>query len=417
MILTVTIHEPTPAAALEAIRALEITTHDMVELRVDAFGGQPFDVDEFALATPKPLLITNRGGIAVDSPAADLIDVEWPPAVDFDPRRTVLSYHDFEGIPAGLEELVRQMRSFGCAHTKLALTPRNFADNVRLLDILRRNSGLTIFGMGERGLYSRILAPFFGSPLAFVSRDDHPAAPGQLSLERANAIYGERTLIPRNPKVFAVVGNPAGHSLSPTIHNPLFRKRRLPAAYTIASIERFDEITPSFLAGEPCGLSITAPFKQDALRFAESIGAKIADGAARAGAVNTLVNTPRGILADNTDIDAFLVALDAAPRAERATIVGAGGTARAAIVACEQKGLAVDVYNRTPKSLLGQETKPLEQLAGEVVINTLPASVPVRLPKGFLIAAGYPQPAHFDGIQLLKAQAQRQNELFRQVFS
>jgi shikimate 5-dehydrogenase/3-dehydroquinate dehydratase len=415
VILTVTIHEPTPKRALEAIRALDPSTHDMVELRVDAFNGTAIVASAFSAATPHPLLVTNRGGI-VESEDADLIDVEWPPKRRVDRAWTVLSHHDFNGIPDDLETIVETMLSFGCVHTKLALTPRNFADNLRLLDVLRRHHGLTIFGMGERGLYSRVLAPFLGSPLTFVSPDDRAAAPGQLSLERATAIYGDRRL-PHDPNVFAVVGNPAGHSLSPSIHNPLFRQFGLPAAYTIASIERFDEITPSFLNGEPCGLSITAPFKEDALRFAESHGAAIGEFARRAGAANTLVNTPRGIAADNTDVDAFLAALDAAPRTGRIAIAGAGGTARAAIVACEERGIAVDVYNRTPKSLLGQETKPLEQLAGTVIINTLPAGVPLRLPNAFVIAAGYPSAAHFDGIQLLKAQAQRQNEMFRQVFS
>ena len=414
MILAVTIHEPTPALALDAIRALDPRTHDMVELRIDAFSRKRISVREMRAATPHPLLVTNRGGGFVEVKDGEWFDVEWPKRA-LRPDRTVLSHHDFEGVPDDLETIVARMLARRCAHTKLALTPRNFDDNFRLLEILRRHEGLTIFGMGERGLYSRILAPFFGSPLTFVSPDDRPAAPGQLSLERAIEIYGDRNL-PRDPKVFAVVGNPAGHSLSPSIHNPLFRKFKLPAAYTIASIERFDEITPSFLAGEPCGLSVTAPFKEDALEFAESCGATIGNFARRAGAVNTLVNTPRGIVADNTDVDGFLVALEAAPRG-RVAIAGAGGTARAAIVACQERGIAVDVYNRTRTSILGLKTKLLGQIAGDVIINTLPASVKVRLPEAFVIAAGYPQPAHFDGIQLLKAQAQRQNVLFRQVFS
>src|SRR5260370_6289456 len=214
----------------------------MIELRVDAFGGERFDVREFRAATPHPLLVTNRGGV-VEAEDGELIDVEWPPKRDIEPKRTVLSHHAFDGVPENLDSLVRTLLSFGCAHTKLALTPRNFAEHLLLHDVLRRNPGLTIFGMGERGLYSRILAPFFGSPLTFVSRDDRAAAPGQLSLERATAIYGDRNL-PRNPRGFALPGHPARHPRSPPAHNPLFRKFKRPAAYTAASIARFDEITP-----------------------------------------------------------------------------------------------------------------------------------------------------------------------------
>src|SRR5205823_7436097 len=132
--------------------------------------------------------------------------------------------------------------------------------------------------------------------------------------DRALSIYGgaRRRLAGWSaggpPAIFAIAGNPVGHSLSPTIHNPRFRERNLNAAYTIASFPTFAEIAEPFAAGAPfapVGLSITAPFKEEALAFARSIGATIAPNAAEAGSVNTLVKTPNGFLADNTDVDGF----------------------------------------------------------------------------------------------------------------
>src|SRR5207245_10713061 len=130
---------------------------------------------------------------------------------------------DFEGIP-DLQPLIDAMTAFGCAHTKIAVTPQTLRENEELLAAIR--PGLAIFGMGERGLYSRILAPFFGSELFFAGN----VAPGQLSLELAVAIYGDRRGISEPEKIFAIAGNPAGHSLSPSIHNPLFRKAGVSAA-------------------------------------------------------------------------------------------------------------------------------------------------------------------------------------------
>jgi 3-dehydroquinate dehydratase type I len=416
--LVVTIYEKTPEEAIAAIRGLS-SDHDMIEVRLDPCGGGA-DFRALRAATIKPIIVTNRGGKPIDVDAAlgagiDFVDVELGNEIA-QHDRTVLSHHDFEGIPR-FEPLFEEMLECRCAHLKIAVTPRNLRENEMLIDTLRRHHhGLTLFGMGERGLYSRILAPFFGSELAFVSTDDaHSAAPGQLTLERALPIYGDRQL-PTPHKIFAVAGNPAGHSLSPSIHNPLFRQHGLPAAYTIASFETFDEIADAFQEGRIAGLSITSPFKDDALAFAKRAGAGIGPNAREAAAVNTLVHTPDGVIADNTDVDGFELLLRGV-KGKRAAVIGAGGTGRAALVALRRAGMNATVYNRTPKP----DTQPLEKLAGsdaEVIINTLPAGVKVEIPptETYIEAAYGGRRAAGGGRRLLEAQAIRQNELFRKAF-
>ena len=404
----------------DAVRALAARDCDGIELRAET-ALAPLDLAGIRAVTHKPLLLTYRGMrvsddqiVAAIQAGIDLVDVEWREGVDVAQHRqqVVLSHHDYEGVPEDLETLIDTMLARGCAETKLAVTPRNFADNVRLMTALKARPGLTLFGMGERGLYSRMLAPFFGSRLTFVAPNaESCAAPGQFTLDRALTIYFDRHL-PENPRVFAIVGNPAGHSLSPSIHNPLFRQRGVAAAYTIASIERFDEITEAFLKGEPCGLSVTAPFKEDAYRFALDADADVRPYARAAEAVNTLVNTPRGIVADNTDVDGFLALLPA--QVKRVAVIGAGGTARAAIAALRSRGVAFDVFNRSPRTILGLTTHPLSEIAGDLLIDTLPGSVSVELPEGIpVIAAAYER----GGLQLLDQQAKRQNVLFLEVFS
>jgi 3-dehydroquinate dehydratase len=402
--LVVTIFEKTFDAALAAVRQLPEAC-DIVEVRVDAFGGAT-DYGAFRNATAKPLLFTNRGGEPVD-PGFGLIDVEYGRAIEH-PERTVLSLHDFEGVP-DLEKLIPAMLAEKCAHTKIAVTPKTLRENESIVRYLQ--PGLTLFGMGERGLYSRVLAPFFGSELIFVSVDDaHAAAPGQLSLDRALAIYGERPL-PRVTDVFAIVGNPAGQSLSPPIHNALFRKHGVPAAYTIASIESFDEIFDSTLTG----MSVTAPFKDDAFLYARRIEAKIGTNAAEARAVNTIVRTRSQVIADNTDVDGFETLLRDV-KGKRAAVIGAGGTARAARVALERAGFEVKMFNRTER----ERARPLAELKrfdGDVLIDTLPASVRVERPDvPVLIEAAYGPGRGESGLRLLQAQAVRQNALFRKAF-
>lgn len=417
MKLVATVLEATCEAAINAIRAVTLP-HDMIEVRAERFPS--IDLAAIRAATSKPIILTYRN---VRTPPAsrqaldagiDLVDVEWPNRVDV-PERTVLSHHDFDGM-RDVESIMAGMRAVGCRHTKLAATPHSFADNERLLQLLPG----TIIGMGERGLYSRILAPFVGSELAFVAAG-HVAAPGQLTLARALEIYGERPQ--QAQRVFAVVGNPAGHSLSPVIHNGLFRDKGVPAAYTIASIESFDEITSAFLRGNPCGLSVTTPFKEDALR----IDAEVGENARRARAVNTLVNVRGRILADNTDVDGFAMLIAGSTVAGRtdhpstrhteAAVLGAGPTARAALVALEDAKIPTVSYNRANMHTLGK-------FGGDLIINTLPPEAEVAIPRcRTYIEAAYSgesrqvdAESRFTGLDLLHAQAVRQHQLFMKVF-
>jgi shikimate dehydrogenase len=92
------------------------------------------------------------------------------------------------------------------------------------------------------------------------------------------------------------------------------------------------------------GLSVTAPFKLDALARAVS-----ADPLARRlGAANTLTKTPDGWVARNTDVEGFLHPLR--PRltlaGARAAVLGAGGAARAVVAGLDAEGARVTVHAR-----------------------------------------------------------------------
>lgn len=449
MKLIVTILEENAARALSAVRTLD-GEHDGVELRAEALG--TFDLEAFRRAVPGTLILTHRGqhiqeAQLRDAIAAgvDLIDVEYHEGLDRElvrrhAERIVLSHHDYQTMP-DIERIFDRMRSFGAAQTKIAVTPSSFRDNQRLLELMRvAGDGVTLIGMGARGLYSRILAPFFGSALQFVAPDGaKEAAPGQLALSQALQIYGERATLPSHPHLFAVAGNPAAHSLSPAIHNPLFREAGVAAAYAILDTDSLDDVLWPFAAGAklaPIGLSVTAPFKDDAYRFARTRGASVAQNAVEAEAVNTLIRvTDREILADNTDVDGFASILEQidADRRTPVALIGAGATARAALVALRRAGLPVTVYNRSPEraATVRADIEPLENVSsfdGEIIINTLPAGSEVQLslrPGMSYVEAAYgpglderdaiEEVRYIDGIDLLLSQAVRQNELFVQA--
>jgi 3-dehydroquinate dehydratase/shikimate dehydrogenase len=94
------------------------------------------------------------------------------------------------------------------------------------------------------------------------------------------------------------------------------------------------------------GASITAPFKVDMLAQVDEVD----EMAKRVGAVNTLVVRDGRWIGANTDVDGFLTPLTGriALKGARASVLGAGGAARAVAVALGSQGTAVTVCARQP---------------------------------------------------------------------
>ena len=149
---------------------------------------------------------------------------------------------------------------------------------------------------------------------------------------------------PRGRKA-GVLGSPIAHSRSPQLHLAAYRALGL-HDWTYERIECGADELPGVVGGfgpEWVGVSVTMPGKFAALRFAD----ERTDRAELVGSANTLLRTPRGWRADNTDIDGVKGALGAA--SGRAVVSGSGGTAPAAIVALAELGVGdITVVARNP---------------------------------------------------------------------
>ncbi|HYN95232.1 MAG TPA: shikimate dehydrogenase, partial [Pilimelia sp.] len=132
----------------------------------------------------------------------------------------------------------------------------------------------------------------------------------------------------------AVLGKPIAHSLSPVIHNAGYAAAGL-AGWSYTALECAESELADLVAGlgpEWAGLSVTMPCKEVALRVAGTASPV----AAAVGAANTLVRRLDGSWhADNTDVPGMVSVLRAAavPAGAAVTVLGAGGTARAAVAA------------------------------------------------------------------------------------
>jgi len=153
-------------------------------------------------------------------------------------------------------------------------------------------------------------------------------------------------------RLFGVIGDPVTHSLSPLIHRGWMRDLDIDADYVgfhvpgdalACAFETFDRRNVR-------GLNVTLPHKQDVAPMCASRSRLVE----RIGAANTLTRQPDGSWhADNTDHDGFLEDFRAqfgAPlQGARIRVIGAGGAARAVVLALSNTGARVSLANRTPE--------------------------------------------------------------------
>ena len=130
----------------------------------------------------------------------------------------------------------------------------------------------------------------------------------------------------------ALLGDPVAHSVSPAIHAAAFAAAGLEAAYVACRVEarHFSTAVDGLWALGALGANVTIPHKLAAL----GVSASASDDARSVGAANTLVRTPGGWRAENTDVAGFLATLDVdALSGTPGVVLGAGGAARAVVYA------------------------------------------------------------------------------------
>lgn len=285
------------------------------------------------------------------------------------PRRLILSRHDLKSRPSTLmSDLVAMLTEEACDVPKLAWRARTLRDNFEAFELMRASPKPPIvICMGEDGLMSRVLAGKFGAFATFASpRPGAETAAGQVDLETLHQLYRFPSISPKT-RVYGVVGDPVGHSLSPAIHNAAFEAKKYDAVYLPMRVHPGYESFKAFMVEVParpwldiCGLSITAPHKENAFRFVSEQGGMIDPAHRKLGALNTIMLAGPGMAAypyaklvgANTDYEAGAKLLREAFAARgslaglRVSILGAGGVARSFVAMLAEAGAEVTIFNR-----------------------------------------------------------------------
>jgi 3-dehydroquinate dehydratase/shikimate dehydrogenase len=311
----------------------------IVTYRTRAEGGE-FDgsVEEYRRLTGEAY----AAGATVDvEHASGLLD---DPGAFPDRRRVLVSHHAPFGLPEDWRERLAAMRATRARAAKLVVGAAELAPSLHVAQLQRAaGNGAAIFPMGPASAPGRILSALFGSSLVY-GPVEAPTATGQVPLAELLDVYRVQEKRPIEA-LFGILGTDVGGSLSPMLHNALFGSRELPLLYLPLPVSDFRRAHPLELESDPPfrGFSVTHPWKVAAAAIAVP-----SQDVRETGAANTLHRERGRWRADNTDVDGIFDPLADHETGEgrTAVVLGAGGVARAAVVACRRLGYEVTVAAR-----------------------------------------------------------------------
>ncbi len=182
--------------------------------------------------------------------------------------------------------------------------------------------------------------------------------------------------------LFAVLGDPVSHSLSPVMHNTALSEVGYNGVYHAFKVKDIGEAVSGIKALGIRGVSITIPHKVSVIEFLDELD----DTAENIGAVNTVINRHGVLTGYNSDCLGAIKAIleKTAIKDKNVVIIGAGGAARAIGFGIMSQGGRITILNRTAAKgerlarRLGAEFHPISNLKNtgcQILINTTPVGM------------------------------------------
>ncbi len=280
-----------------------------------------------------------------------LIDREFDLALpsDLDPKRIIVSNHNFEGKDWKLPFDLAPANTL-----KLAITVEDAVDAISIWRLLDDGivGGVIPIAMGEAGKWTRILGLAHGAPMTYASLDrGDETAPGQISARDLRDVFRVKELN-KQTDVYGIIAGNTSYSMSPYMHNAAFKHDRMNAVFIPMQVRDLDTFMRRMVASGTRevdlnlrGFSVTNPHKQSIMKYLDSVE----ETAQKIGAVNTVKIEDGKLMGFNTDAHGFIAPLknifgDLADA--RVTVAGIGGAARACVYALKQEGAEVTVLAR-----------------------------------------------------------------------
>jgi len=228
----------------------------------------------------------------------------------------------------------------------------------------------------ERQIYQRLSALNNG-PL----KEDSLHKVVRAVIAAGRSIQGHGDTVDPEP-LYAVIGNPIGHSLSPVMHNSALAHCGLDGCYLAFQVENIAAAVTGIRGLGIRGVSVTIPHKIAVMQYLDEVDPMAVD----IGAVNTVLNRDGYLYGYNSDCIGAVkaIAQKTAIKRKQIAVIGAGGAARAIGFGLQQEGGVVTIVNRTTSRGeklardLGARFMPLadlKELRCHIVVNATPVGM------------------------------------------
>jgi len=335
--------------------------------------------------------------IEVNTPEPLLQKILSTAGAHADRTKVIMSHHDFNGTPSlkSLKDIYGKCIRPGVDIVKIVTFANKQEDNLAVLSLIpysrNKNQKIIAFCMGEQGKTSRITAPMMGSYLSFASLNRGAAsAPGQLTIDEMEQVmkiaagdsYERALSAPSEIQIFGLFGNPVKQSLSPLMHDAALRVMKREGRYLPFCVHDLASAVNGIRGMGIRGISVTIPFKVSIMEHLDEVD----EDAVAIGAVNTVVNQNGRLMGFNTDWIGLVQSLKEAMdiNGKVFAILGAGGTARAAVFGIRREGGIPIIINRSLErgKAMAQELgcsfyllDEINRVTADCLINTTPVGM------------------------------------------
>ena len=301
-------------------------------------------------------------------------------------QRTV-SWHGEAADVVQLQRKLEEISAVPARFYKLVNKAKSISEEFLTLSFLKSldRTNVIAYADGSLGFWNRLVALQLGAPAVCCAVSQGP--PSEPTAARLIDDYGLPEVRPVK-EIFAIIGNPVFHSLSPRLHNASYRAMNYPALFVPLLVDSFAAFWREFVQSKQLdalgfpinGMTVASPHKEEAFLTAKNVSSMVQ----QTQAANILIRNNGWWNADTTDPDVVYAASDrqnVRVRAKRAAVIGCGGAGRAIAAALAESGAGVTLINRGAErgeraaSLLGLPYVPLPDFDAEgydIVVNATP---------------------------------------------
>jgi 3-dehydroquinate dehydratase/shikimate dehydrogenase len=298
-------------------------------------------------------------------------------------EKRLLSWYGRVNDLSELNDRFMQLSSVPASAYKIVTSAETIAEEFLPLSLLKtlNRTDTIAFANGPLGFWNRLVALHLGAPAIFGRVAGESPTDMQPSIGKLIADYGLPEVRPAH-ELFAIIGNPIFHSLSPRLHNASYRALNHAALFVPLRVHSFAEFWREFVTsrkldefGMPInGMTVASPHKEEAVLTAKTVSGMVR----QTEAANILVRNNGWWTADTTDPD---IVYSVSVKEKRAAVIGCGGAGRAIAAALVQSGAGVTLINRGAErgehaaALLGLPYVSLRDFNAEgydIVVNATP---------------------------------------------